>query len=362
MLSLASSLLPPAHLMQQAAYAQQPQQQRHQQPSPQPQPQPQPPGAGRRSSGSGALLALSFSASPPCSSSLPPASSSPSSASPSSVLETVTVSTLTCLIEKQYTIRKTESDRLPELERKALIPVHVRILKEKRRTAAGSEAAEAQQPPALNAPSSARVGVKRDREEEEELAELRRSPSSLSEPYLSPAGSPSLSSSPSSPRPQSPLLFIPATDIGPLLNIRKNNIPGYISKYDSALRQQMMVDCPRAAGGVARVQLNVLTVAGAEKFILTSRSKQADKVWDWIQQHVTKISQGEQQQQHQQQQQQQQQLACSSSVAGVRLLPAAVSGSCSSSAALLSPASSASSSRCSSPNGFRYGLAAQLSG
>ena len=28
-------------------------------------------------------------------------------------------------------------------------------------------------------------------------------------------------------------LYIPATDIGPLLNIRKNNIPSYISKYDS---------------------------------------------------------------------------------------------------------------------------------
>ena len=115
---------------------------------------------------------------------------------------------------------------------------------------------------------------------------------------MSPVAGPTAQEAADGARAQSAVLYIPATDIGPLLNIRKNNIPGYISKYDSSLRQQMMVDCPRAAGGIARVQLNVLTIAGAEKFIMTSRSKQAEKVWTWIQQHVTKIQSDLQQQQH----------------------------------------------------------------
>ena len=256
----------------------------------------------------------------------------------SSVMETVTLSTLTCLIEKQYTIRKTESDRMPEVDKKQLIPVHVRILKEKHRATGDSTS------PALRG----MVGVKRERDDDLMLTppkagqpingtNVTRS-ASYTESYMSPAASPTLvptqadehsspsgfdsnssaassnSSFGSSSRPPSPRLYIPATDIGPLLNIRKNNIPGYISKYDSSLRQQMMVDCPRAAGGVARVQLNVLTIAGAEKFIMTSRSKQAEKVWAWIHQHVSKIYKEQQtllMQQHaaQQQQQQQQQQA-----------------------------------------------------
>ena len=248
----------------------------------------------------------------------------------SSVTETVTLSTLTCLIEKQYTIRKTESDRMAEADKKQLIPVHVRILKEKHRSL------DSVTSPALRG----LVGVKREREDELMLtppkpgqpsnAALSRG-SSYTEPYMSPAASPTLlptqadehsspsgfdsgssagssHSSYSASKPPSPRLYIPATDIGPLLNIRKNNIPGYISKYDSSLRQQMMVDCPRAAGGVARVQLNVLTIAGAEKFIMTSRSKQAEKVWAWIHQHVSKIYKEQQAmllQQHVAQQQQQ---------------------------------------------------------
>ena len=258
----------------------------------------------------------------------------------SSVMETVTLSTLTCLIEKQYTIRKTESDRMPEVDKKQLIPVHVRILKEKHRQTGDSNTS-----PALRG----MVGVKREREDDLMLTPPKAgqpyngtsvtrsaSPTSLyAEPYMSPAASPvlmptqadehgspsgfdsnssaassnsSFGSHPSSARPPSPRLYIPATDIGPLLNIRKNNIPGYISKYDSSQRQQMMVDCPRAAGGVARVQLNVLTIAGAEKFIMTSRSKQAEKVWAWIHQHVSKIYKEQQAlllQQHAAQQQQQ---------------------------------------------------------
>ena len=260
----------------------------------------------------------------------------------SSVMETVTLSTLTCLIEKQYTIRKTESDRMPEVDKKQLIPVHVRILKERHRPTADSSS------PALRG----MVGIKREREDDLMLtppsagqpingtgvSQSVPAASLYSEPYMSPAASPTLlpaqtdehgspsgfgsnssaassnsslgSHASSSTRPPSPRLYIPATDIGPLLNIRKNNIPGYISKYDSSLRQQMMVDCPRAAGGVARVQLNVLTIAGAEKFIMTSRSKQAEKVWAWIHQHVSKIYKEQQtllMQQHAAQQQQQQQ-------------------------------------------------------
>lgn len=84
-------------------------------------------------------------------------------------------------------------------------------------------------------------------------------------------------------------LYIPATDVGPLLNIRKNSVPGYISKYNSSMLQQMIVACPRSAGGIAHLQLNVLTIKGVERLIKSSRCKQADKVWAWIQQHVAKV-------------------------------------------------------------------------
>jgi hypothetical protein len=168
-----------------------------------------------------------------------------------------------------------------EAERKVLVAVPVRFLREKPR-------------PQQAAPS---VGCKRHRDDDGLTHKSPRTKRSLSSEGLQRSPSETSLSAAISPvvAPRSLQgavdgeLYIPATDIGPLLNIRKNNIPGYISKYDSSQRQQMMVVCPRAIGGFARMQLHVLTIAGAKKLIMSSRSKQAKEVWTRICEHVTKI-------------------------------------------------------------------------
>jgi hypothetical protein len=55
----------------------------------------------------------------------------------------------------------------------------------------------------------------------------------------------------------------------------------------------MMLETERVDGGHSRVFLNVLTIAGAHRFVSSSRSPHAAAVWEWLQSNLSRLTGGD---------------------------------------------------------------------
>jgi len=84
-------------------------------------------------------------------------------------------------------------------------------------------------------------------------------------------------------------LYIVAKDLCLLIHIRKGNVAKAIAQFDDSEKARMPVLCCRSNGVLSTHVLTVLTLRGAERLLLSSQSRRAQYVHEWIMGHLQSL-------------------------------------------------------------------------